>query len=278
MRRKGDRPAGPFFLFFLLLLRLLSWVKASAAFCSRDTKISMSSRAQLRICCVAQRREGRGRVRSRIEQSWGLRRQVCALKPTTSFSMRCASVSWDSASFPDARRSTATKWKLNSTHNNTNTTAAQTAILSAKFHTEKVLSFAFSVGHTKIQCICFLFFFAVPLSNCNFCKSPRIWPQTHVCNDLSLIGQNKLGWDKIWKVNNHVAPACCTCCAYHDLFDTITSKIWTIWGFCCNANFMTRCLSSCNIEVLLQEGYEWELWLLLTLIWMSDNVLLVLLC
>lgn len=50
VRRKGDRPAGPFFLFFLLLLRCLSWAKASAAFCSCATKISMSSRAQLRIC------------------------------------------------------------------------------------------------------------------------------------------------------------------------------------------------------------------------------------
>lgn len=50
MRKKGDRPAGPLFLFFLLLLRWLSWEKASAAFCSRDTKISMSSSAQLRIC------------------------------------------------------------------------------------------------------------------------------------------------------------------------------------------------------------------------------------
>lgn len=49
-RRKGDRPAGPFFLFFLLLLRWLSCEKASAAFCSRATKTSMSSRAQLRIC------------------------------------------------------------------------------------------------------------------------------------------------------------------------------------------------------------------------------------
>lgn len=43
-------PAGPFFPFFFPFFRWFSCLKASAAFCSRATNHSMSSRAQLRIC------------------------------------------------------------------------------------------------------------------------------------------------------------------------------------------------------------------------------------
>lgn len=109
VRRKGDRPAGPFFLFFLLLLRWLSWEKASAAFCSRATKISMSSRAQLRICCSTQRMQrymaARGCVLCKDNRA---RTQTL----TTSFSMRWASFSCDSVSFsPETRLSTSKRSK-----------------------------------------------------------------------------------------------------------------------------------------------------------------------
>lgn len=51
--------AGAFFPFFFPFLRWFSCLNASAAFCSRATNHSMSSRAQLRICC------GRGGVSGR---------------------------------------------------------------------------------------------------------------------------------------------------------------------------------------------------------------------
>lgn len=43
-------PAGPFLPFFFPFFRWFSCLKASAAFCSRATNHSISSRAQLRIC------------------------------------------------------------------------------------------------------------------------------------------------------------------------------------------------------------------------------------
>lgn len=44
-------PAGPFFLFFFPFFLWLSCRNASAAFWSRATNTSMSSRVQFRICC-----------------------------------------------------------------------------------------------------------------------------------------------------------------------------------------------------------------------------------
>lgn len=116
-RRKGDRPAGPFFLFFLLLLRWLSWEKASAAFCSRDTKISMSSRAQLSICW--------GSISEHIalqawHQLWCNDTHTDLL--TTSFSMRCASFSCESGSLcPWARLSTFKHTQKNESNLRANT-------------------------------------------------------------------------------------------------------------------------------------------------------------
>lgn len=97
---------------------------------------------------------------------------------------------------------------------------------------------------SKPNCIFFFFWFgAVFIHIANFTEIPDLTNKPKFVKRFlqkKILGTGQHG--KIGKSKHNGSPTCCTCCAHCDSFNTITSKIRTIRCFCCNIDFMTRCL------------------------------------